>query len=209
MWSRLKDEDNGTTLLEMLVGMTLMAIFGGLFTTAIYSMTSTANKAQALTSTSAQLSGAFLQLDKTVRYATALSSPGQSSGGAATGDWYAEMRTTNTGGEVCTQLRVDKATQQLQRRTWKVTNSTASGLTSWLPLASGITNGGAAVTVPNDVPFTLTQPNGNIDYQQLTVRLISVAGNPTTSSRSLVTFNAINISTSTSLNNVCQEVGRP
>jgi hypothetical protein len=203
-------QDDGTTLMELIVGMSLMAIFGGMFTTAILLMTSSATKAQSLTTTSAQLSSAFLKLDKTVRYATALSQPAQSSGTGATNDWYVEMRITNTGTEVCAQLRIDQTAQQLQQRTWTVTGTTASALTSWTPMASGITNGGMASTSP-DVPFILTAPSASVDYQRLTVNLISTAGGGAqpTNAHSSVTFNGTNISNSTSLTNVCQEVGRP
>jgi hypothetical protein len=103
-------------------------------------MNSAMNKSQAVNLTASQLNVAFQNLNSIVRYAAAISTPGV----GTSGDWYAELRTTNTGAEVCTQLRVDIASQQLQRRTWNVANAVASTPTSWASISSGISNGGAA-----------------------------------------------------------------
>lgn len=205
--SRLQG-DSGTTLMELIVGMALTMIFGGIFTTAIVSMTSTSNKAQALANTSSQLSSAYLRLDKTIRYASAISTPGQSTGAGSTGDWYVEIQTTNTGTAQCSQFRVEQTAQQLQVRTWTPVNSVATGLTSWLPLASYITNGGASSTSPN-VPFSFPTALASVNFQQLQINLTSISGNPVSSSSSSITFPAINSSTSATNSTVCQEAGRP
>ena len=101
-----------------------MGIFMSIFLGAVVAMAGAQTKAQSVTQTSANLAQAFVALDKTVRYAAAISAPGT---GSPSGDWYVEYRTTNSGVEVCTQLRVDIATKQLQRRSWQVVNSAATG----------------------------------------------------------------------------------
>ena len=204
-WRRRLAQDEGTTLVELMVGMMLMVTFMGMFTTAIVLMSNSMNKAQAINLSSSQLNIAFSNLDKTVRYAAAITSPGI---GTPSGDWYVEIRTTNTGSEVCTQLRVDIASQQLQDRTWTVVNTVASAPSAWIPIASGMSNGAAAAGSPLQ-PFVLIPPSTNVVFQQLTVNLVSPAGNGAgqTTSMSTFSFTALN-STATSAASACQQQGR-
>jgi len=203
---RRMSRDDGTTLIELMVGMTLMIVFMGMFTGAIVMMYGAMNKTQAMSVSASQLNIAFTNLDGIVRYAAAISTPAK---GTTTGDWYVELRTTNTGSEVCTQLRVDITAQQLQQRTWKVTNGVASSLTNWVPIASGITNGGAA-TGPTTQPFYLKPPQANTLFQQLTLNLMSPAGPATSMTTSVSSF------TLTAMDSllpvpagICQEQTRP
>jgi hypothetical protein len=165
------------------------------------------NKTQAVNLTSSQLNVAFQNLDRIVRYAAAVSTPGT---GTTTGDWYVELRSTNTGTEVCTQLRVDIASQQLQRRTWTVANAVASSPTSWSPISSGISNG-TAVAGPSTQPFYLKAPLPNTLFQQLAVNLIAPAGSGSsaTSSTSSYTFSALNSVVPMPTSPICQQQGRP
>ena len=197
--------DEGTSLIELLVGMMLMMIFMGMFTGGVILMNQSANKVESVSLTSNQINTAFLKLDRTVRYAAAISTPSNTS---ATGDWYVELRTTNTGAEVCSQLRFDIASKQLQQRSWRVVNAAAVNLSNWTPLASSIVNGTAAPGSA-DQPFALLPLSSNIDYQQLNIKLVALYGSATKSlSRSSITFTALN-STVPAPSNVCQEVGRP
>jgi type II secretory pathway pseudopilin PulG len=210
---RLREQsDRGFTMLEMVVGMTLMMIFLSIFTTAIISMFDSTNKSQAVNNGSAQLNIAFGRLDRTIRYASFVSQ--QSVGGD--GNWYVTFQTTNTGTPVCTQLRIDKTAQRLQQRTWNVSgtapNTTASGLTGWTQLASGITNGGAAVGSP-DQPFTLTPAGSAVTSESLNLHLLALdgSGRTATTSLSTVTFVAINTNLKTPdptdpTTHVCNEV---
>ena len=173
--------DDGTTLIELMVGMVIMAIFLSMFTGAILLMNGAMNRAQAVNLTSSQLNVAFRSLDKTVSYAAAISTPHRK---GSKGDWYVELRTTNTGTEVCTQLRVDSATQQLQRQTWSVGQPVDPP--GWLPIASGIVNG-------DTPPFELPELAGAVS-QQLKITLVSQSGSgsPSTNSTSSYTFTALN-----------------
>lgn len=198
--------DDGTSLVELMVGMMLMAIFLSMFTGAVVMMYSAMNKSQAVNLTSSQLNVAFSNLDNTVRYATAISPPGL----GASGEWYEELRTTTTGAEVCTQLRVDIPTQQLQRRTWTVVNGVGSTPSAWVPISSGISNGGAP-SGPTSQPFYLNPTLPNSQYQQLTVNLVAPAGSGTslTNSVSSFTLTALNSSVSAPTAPICQQQGRP
>lgn len=206
MRTRLSD-DTGISLLEVIVGMVLMGIFMSIFVTALVSMTNAQSKSRSVAQTSQNIGQGFVRLDKTVRYATAISAPGT---GSPSGDWYVEYTTPTAGAQTCTQLRVDIATKQLQQRSWQVVNSAAAGLTGWTPLASEITNGAAAAGSA-DQPFVRPAPGATADYQQLTMTLASVAGpaNGATKSGTSFTFTAINSSLPAPTTAFCQEAGRP
>lgn len=181
--------DAGTTLMELVVGMVIMTIFMGMFTTAVVMLNKAQNKAEAVNNTSAQLNQAFMTLDKTVRYAAAISAPGK----GPSGDWYVELRTTNTGTEVCTQLHVSFAKQQLEKRSWDPANPPLPSTLSFTRVADGISNGRELVN-SSDRPFVLQDTSATLPFQQLTFTLISKSGStsPQTSSRSSFTFGAIN-----------------
>ena len=199
--------DEGTTLIELTVGMMLMAIFLAMFTGAVVMMNSAMNKSQALNLSATQLNTAFANLDNIVRYAAFISTPKIS---ATSGDWYVELRMSTAGGETCNQLRVDIASKQLQRRTWTVANAVASTPSAWLPIASGISNGGAPAG-PKSQPFYLISPAGNAVYQQLTFNLTSPAGAGTASTTSVssFTFTALNSPAGTAGAQICQQQGQP
>jgi hypothetical protein len=203
--------DAGTTLIELMVGIVLLTIFMALFTGAIVMMNSAMNKTQAVNLTSSQLTVAFQNLDPTVRYASAISTPGKAERGTgSSGDWYVELRTTNTGTQVCTQLRVDIASQQLQRRTWDVVGAIASKPVAWVPISSGISNGRAAGGALSQ-PFYLVPPLGNSLFQQLTTNLTATSGTGSsqTTSTSSFTVPATNSSQPQPTAPICQEQGRP
>ena len=198
--------DEGTTLIELMVGMMLMTVFMAMFTGAVVMMNNAMNKSQAVNLTASQLDVAFHNLDSIVRYAAAISTPGV----GTSGDWYVELRTTYTGTQVCTQLRVGITSQQLQRRTWSVVNADASKLTNWTPISSGISNGGAAGG-PATQPFYLKAPLPTTQFQQLTVNLVaqSGSGRSFTNSTSSFTLTAMNSTVPAPTSPICQEQGRP
>ncbi|WP_375480181.1 type II secretion system protein [uncultured Jatrophihabitans sp.] len=205
--------DRGTTLVELLVGMAIMTVFMAIFLTSILLMSSTANKVEATTISATQTNQAFLKLDKMVRYASAVSTPGVST---ASGDWYVEFDSPPTGvstaqtGDTCTQLRLDS--RQLQQRTWTVTNGVAAAASAWTPMASYVTNGSAAAGSA-DAPFTtpVAGVSASTSFQRLQLTLVATAGNSVTATnRSQMTFTALNSDVSLASNaTTCQQWGRP
>jgi prepilin-type N-terminal cleavage/methylation domain-containing protein len=196
--------DAGFSLMETIVGMAIMAIFMSLFTSALLSMFNAANKASTVNQTASQLNIAFGRLDKQVRYAAAISPEGQS-GGA----WYVEFLTTNTGTDICSQLKLDPTTQLLQERTWTVPSAGAAVASGWSQLANNVTNGGQSSTSP-DRPFQFIATSGAARFEQLTIRLFAEqrSNNSTTSSVSSVTFTALNSTTVTPTTGICTQVSR-
>ena len=197
--------DAGTSLLELIVGMGIMVVFMAMFTGAIVMMNNTSQKAESLSQTSSQLNQAFLTLDKTVRYASAISTPGQ----GTSGDWYVEMVSPDGVGQKCTQLRVDVTAQQLQQRTWIVGQALTDG-PAFTPIASTITNGTAA-SGSSDQPFALKPQNADIAFQQLTINLVAQYGinSNKTTSRSSVTFTAVNSTVPPPSDAFCTDWGQP
>lgn len=201
----VRRDERGTTLMEMVVGMTIMAIFMSMFTTAVLMMTHTANKVESVTVSASQTNQGFLKLDKLVRYASAISAPGP---GTTSGSQYVELRFTYTGTEQCTQLRYWPAAQQLQQRTWTVNSSgQASAASAWLPLASNVTSGS----------FTLPTSTSTL-YQQLAVSMAASFGSTQASTTTTsMTFTALNSglyqsnlrSNPNQTAPVCQQQGRP
>jgi Tfp pilus assembly protein FimT len=198
--------ESGLSLMELVVGLTIMAIFMVIFTASVSMMYNTTSKTEALSDTASQLSIAFNRLDTSVRYASAISTPGQSPGG----DWYVEWQSTYTGTPQCTQVRVNAAAGQLQQRTWTpVSDGSTSGLTSWLPLASGL-----QLTDPDTdtavTPFTVTAVGTAIPYQQLSFHLVAEATGRAgvTTTVTSVTFTAFNSKGAENAAVVCAEAGR-
>jgi type II secretory pathway pseudopilin PulG len=198
--------DDGTTLIELMVGMVLMSIFLAIFTGAVVMMNTAMNKSQAVNRSASQLDAAFHELDTLVRYAAAISTPGV----GTSGNWYVEIRTTNSGLPVCSQLRVESTGQQLQRRTWEVGGASVSALSPWVPIASGIANGRAG-SGPTSQPFYLVPVRATTILQQLTFNLAaqSGAGGAQSISTSSFTLTASNSVSPTPTPPICQEQGRP
>lgn len=199
MRARVADDD-GMSMIEMVVGMAVMMIFLGIFTGAMMMMSNSETKARTVSDTSSQLNTAFLWFDRNVRYASALSAPGTT----ISGDFYVELSNTGGTSETCTQVRLHVANQQLQQRSWTVTGTTYTKLSAWQPIASNLTSTGTPFVVPS-------RATGSEVHQQLGVSLTSTGGpgNAVTTSKSSFTLTAVNSGAPGSASGVCQEVTRP
>ncbi|GAA2695453.1 PulJ/GspJ family protein [Actinoplanes palleronii] len=88
-------DDRGFTLIELLVGMGLMSVVLVIVTGGLIEVYANVNRADTITVARDQLSNSFRRLDKELRYANWLNTPGQ-----VGGNWYLEYATS--GG--CRQL---------------------------------------------------------------------------------------------------------
>ena len=191
--------DAGVTLMELMVGLSIMTIFMGMFTGAAVMMYNSTSKAEAIGETASQLSIAFSRLDKSVRYASAISQPGT----GMDGNTYVEWQSTYSGATNCTQLRLNAGTHQLQQRTWTVAGAGIyTALTNWAPLASGLVTGATDV-------FSRSVSTETMPHQQLRIYLVAQSMGRTgpTTSISDVTFTAFNSSDSSPID-ICTEVTR-
>jgi len=166
-------DDAGVTLLELMVAMTLMSFFGAIFVSGIAQMYRMAGRAEAAADAQAQIRIAFIRLDTQIRYATGLSTPGPATGT----DRYVEYLTSNTGTEMCGEVRLQGSTSLLQWRQWKRGDPPGG----WTVLASGITS---------TTPFTVTGTSTGSANQTLTISLTSTASGRAKQSRT--TFAALN-----------------
>lgn len=202
--------DDGMTLIELTVGMVLLSVFMVMFTGAILMINKAMNTSQAVNDAASQTNTAFLRLDEVVRPASYISTPGRST---TSQNWYVELRYTYTGTETCTQLRVERTSQQLQSRSWTVVNAVASPPSTWSPLASNITNGNAAAGISQPFALAATTGTGNSSklFQQLSVTLAPPPG-PGISTGALepsFTVTALNSVLPAPTTAICQQQGRP
>jgi Tfp pilus assembly protein PilV len=207
--------ERGTSLIELLVGMLIMTVCGGIFLGAAVTLSRVTAKTQSVTASASQTNLAYLSVDRIVRYASAVSPPGKS----GTGRWYVELRDTTSGSEVCTQLRIDNSTKQLQRRTWSTADMTT--LTPFRQISTGFTNTAADDSDESDDPFVLvpnplkppaTPPStASANHPRLIVTLTAAAGSSDTSStsKSSFTLTALNSTLPAPTGPICQQAGRP
>jgi len=149
-------DDAGVTLVEPLVAMTVMTIFGSVFINAVVQMYSIASHTESAVGAQNQVTIAFRRLDAELRDARGFSAPGPNTGT----DRYVEYLVANTATESCGEILLRGSTGQLKWRRW-TRGSTPSG---WTVLAANLT----AAT-----PFTVVTPVSVNRNQTLTLSLTS------------------------------------
>jgi hypothetical protein len=191
--------DDGTTLMELMVGMSVMTIFMAIFTGAVVTMFSSTNKTQALVNSSTQLNLAFEKLDLQVRYAVLIDQPiGPATSPSVTFQTDDDPKVTT-----CRRLTIRSidatSVLNLVEHTWKVKinpdGSLAIGGTAFdTQLATGVVltaKDGTAV-----IPFAVSTPNSGLGttMQQLRLRLVDLDGGGKSQTRSFTdtTFSARN-----------------
>jgi len=124
----LRSDESGFTLVELIVAMTIFAIFLSMLVASVIGITRASSRTQLLTQSSSAVLAVFQNLDRQIRYANAINFPGVGPSGAR----YIEFRTgadsSPSGVTTCTQWRINPATKSIQSRTWQdVTGAVASG----------------------------------------------------------------------------------
>ena len=183
--------DAGVTLIETVVAMTVMTVFMTIFTSGIVQMFRVADRGDAVFAVQAQVSIAFLHVDREVRYAVGITDPGQVTNGNYQ-DTYVEYLSVETGGVRCTELRLRVPAGPsgppdqrgvLQHRSWYT--ATGPGSAPWTTLATNV----AGAT-----PFAHGSIDDTYNFQRLTLSLTAYP-NPTGTAgarTTTVTFTALN-----------------
>lgn len=183
--------DAGVTLIETVVAMTVMTVFMTIFTSGIVQMFRVADRGDAVFAVQAQVSIAFLHVDREVRYAVGITDPGQVTNGNYQ-DTYVEYLSVETGGVRCTELRLRVPAGPsgppdqrgvLQRRSWYT--AAGPGSAPWTTLATDVAGA---------VPFTHGGIDHTSNFQRLTLSLTAYP-NPTGTAgarTTTVTFTALN-----------------
>jgi prepilin-type N-terminal cleavage/methylation domain-containing protein len=180
---RSKDE-RGFTLTELLVSMGIFALLLALD-----------NSRKVVT-----------LLDKQVRYANAINTPGT----GTDGNFYVEFRVGNTNQQqTCYQWRWVTTAKTLQYRTWMPDLFGGAGTpaaTSWVSIGTGVSKSGATPI------FDITPDTAAVttSHELLTVMFVSTHGKPAKSTTSRVGLTAANsTSASAPVSALCNEHGRP
>jgi prepilin-type N-terminal cleavage/methylation domain-containing protein len=177
-------DESGFSLIEVVVAMSIMAIFMAMMTTGIIQVYQTVNRHDALATVATQVNVAFLRLDREIRYASDISTPAQ-----VGSYWYVEYLTTNSDTPSCTELRLDLDRGLLQRQSWPK-SGTPTG--AWSVLASRV--GPPPATDSQPLPFNLLRVSGTFNYPRLQLSLVATAGTGSTTAtkQMAVTFTAVN-----------------
>ncbi|WP_284501212.1 type II secretion system protein J [Actinotalea sp. C106] len=166
--ARLRSRDEGMTLIELLVSMGIFTVVLAVFFGGLITMTRSTSRSQDVTAAGNSVRSAFQTMDRQIRYASAINTPG--TGGS--GSHYVEFLTGSQPdglAPLCTQWRLDPTNRVLQQRTWRDTPSATRS--SWRTVATDIRND---VTV--HPPFTLYPVGDGRSRQQLAVALDAGAG---------------------------------
>ncbi|MEV6849857.1 prepilin-type N-terminal cleavage/methylation domain-containing protein [Actinoplanes sp. NPDC051411] len=158
--------DEGYSLIEVMMAMVCTGILMTLVTSAVIQIYHSVNSVDAVSAAQSQVDTTFARLDKEVRYARGISDPA-----TVGGDPYVEYLLNVDSVDTCVELRLHAATGELQRRSW-LKNQTPPAPTGWLTLASSVT-----ATKPFAVTI-IAQPVGTTDpqYQTLALDVTSVTG---------------------------------
>lgn len=183
-------EDDGFSLPEMLIAMTIFAAFLAVITATVSTMMQDIRHTTTVNYAAAQNARAFDAFDQEIRPASAVNIPGLGTNGQ---DFYIEFLTTTLqGAPVCRQWRLVVATDQLQQRSWTpIISGSPTDMSAWTLVAKGIVN----TTDPFTLPLTLT------DYQQsysVSMQLTDTQGvKPTATANSSTTVVAENTNANT------------
>lgn len=186
--------DDGFSLTEIMVTMSVMSVVTLLFTTGVAQLFAAQRHSDAVTSATQQIHTAFLRLDRDIRYASGINTGST----VASGNTYVAYAITNTGIVICNQLRLTPA-GLLQAR--QKTGAAAVG--GWQTLASELIQPSSLTTYP--------ATDGGNAYQQLVVSLTARGGGATAAERETATFTftALNSSVATSDDVVCNSLDMP
>lgn len=177
-------DDRGATLVELLVGMGIMLVFLGIFSGTMTMMSRSESKTRWTADTANQVELAFNWLDKNVRYAAAVSTPGTGPGG-----WYVELLRTTASGTNCAQVQLSTA-GTLSWRTWQ---PPATPTATWTQIATGFTNGTAASGSVNQ-PFVLGTAATSLQQLKISLTASAGPGSQPTTTNSTFAFTALNSS---------------
>jgi type II secretory pathway pseudopilin PulG len=207
-------DDAGTSLVEIMVTLGVMAVLMAIFTGAILQVYRTSTATESLSIAQNEIRLAFQRFDRELRYASWIAEPGQV--GTA---WYVEF--AGRTGTDCRQLRLETAPAGgdgrgvLQLVAWTQGSPPAAGAPGQT-IASQIVTTGTGIAPffdlqsPSELPYA-TASSGigtefTTDFQRLRIRLTTRVSAGTAQADN--TFTALNTSRETKTTNACSE-GRP
>ena len=188
--------DDGTTLVELAVGMTLLAVvLAGAASFAIGTQKTIA-RTQVTARTQAELRAVSDALARQLPSASAVSDPG-----TAGGSWFVEYRidATVSGAARCYQWKLDGALDTLAERSWDPVTAVP---TPWVTYARDVANDPAT-----DPPFGVTPAADSSSLARVDASLaVRHPGGPLL--RSLATFTLRNLPYGATSSSSCNQVAR-
>jgi prepilin-type N-terminal cleavage/methylation domain-containing protein len=184
-------EDDGFSLPEMLIAMTIFAAFLAVITATVSTMFQDIRHTTTVNYAATQNARAFDAFDQEIRPASGVNIPGLGTNGQ---DFYIEFLTTSLqGSALCRQWRLLVATDQLQQRSWTPVASGTPTLSAWTLVAKGIVN--------TTDPFSLTVPADYAQSDSVSMQLTDTQGvKPSATAVSSTTVVAENTSANTPSN---------
>jgi prepilin-type N-terminal cleavage/methylation domain-containing protein len=163
---RRRHEDDGFSLPELLIAMTIFAAFLAVITATVSTMMQDIRHTTTVNYAAAQNAHAFNAFDQEIRPASAVNIPGLGTNGQ---DFYIEFLTTTLqGAAICRQWRLVVSTDQLQQRSWTPIASGTPTLSGWTLVANGVVN--------TTDPFSLAKPADYTESDSVTMQLTDTQG---------------------------------
>jgi prepilin-type N-terminal cleavage/methylation domain-containing protein len=193
--------DDGVTLIELVVSMTIMAVMLTIFTTGVLQMYQAANKTESLATAQSQLNTVFLRMDKVVRYASGITVVAERGGGH-----YVGLLTVTSGPSPATAVQGTERCYALRLREgalsiidWNDRIPPSTSAPPWTSLATDI-------HAPADAkPFTILPADASRPFVQLQLHLVAIVGSGVkgTNTDTRIRFTALNTSLTTPATPVC------
>ncbi|GIF25338.1 prepilin-type N-terminal cleavage/methylation domain-containing protein [Actinoplanes tereljensis] len=200
----MTDDDEGFSLIELIVSMSVMAVIMVIVTGAITEVYSDVNRTDNLANARDQIGNSFRRLDKELRYANWVATPGQ-----VNSAWYLEY---GMPGNNCQQLVFKNGV--LTRATWVSTATSTPGAATTIATDLAQTGTTAPFTVyqPGDQPYSAGPGVSGVgiayqpEHSQVRLRFTGKVGKTTLPLD--VLFSAQNTNRNTSALSDCSS-GRP
>lgn len=194
-------DDEGTTLAEMVVTMLVMSVVMSVFTGAILQIYRATVRTETSTTAAAQLRQAYQRLDKVIRYASWIATPGR-----VGTSWYVEFADADpTATNGCGQLRLDNR-GVLQLLQWTAGSPPTAGQAGQTLASQLVVDSVVSPFIMQAAGSTAAGAGFTVDYQRLEVRVTASVNQVNTVLDS--TFTALNTARTTPTTNTCSE-GRP
>jgi type II secretory pathway pseudopilin PulG len=194
-----RDDDAGTTLIEILVAMIVLSMLLAVFVRAVGLMTSTTTRVTTTAEVVTEGRAASDLLGRQLATASATNTPVLTGG-----KWYLEFSTDQVKAGTdrqCTQWRYTPSTRTLEYRTWSVVTLVATG---WWRVSDAVVNTTAQPpfsVYPSDSTFML--PRVAVD-----LRLATTVGSVVQTQGQYTLRNSLDAPPPTA-STVCTQLGRP
>lgn len=195
---RHEQDDAGFTMLEVVVGMTILSIFFAIFGGSMISMFHSVNRTQQTANAQSQVNQLFVDLDRELRYASGIGKPEANK--YTTGDSVVAFVSEYSTTAMCTELRLSPG-GALEQRTW------ARDARPIAPSQPAVIAVNISADTPSHAgdptalvagPFAQLDPDGRASNQRLEIAISAKDAGPDTRVRHTdVTFTALNTGTST------------